>query len=65
MTPHAPWTISCIRKAPIASHTALAANAQSGSTTSESTAAIMMVRRLPKRSESEPKDIPPIMAPTL
>ena len=58
-------TITCIRNAPTESQTALVENAQSGSTNSDSTAARMMVRRRPKRSDKVPKQMPPMMAPIL
>src|ERR1700674_4109562 len=64
-TPHAPWTMNCIRKAPSASSTGLAENAQRGTTDNESNAAMMIIRRLPKRSDKEPNSRPPHMAPIL
>ncbi len=63
MMPQAPWTTTCIKKAPTASHIALVEYAQSGSTKSKSIAAMMMVRRLPKFPDSEPNEIPAMMAP--
>ncbi len=65
MTPQAPCTITCIRKAPTASQMTLAAKAHSGSTTSDSNEAMMIMRRRPKRSDSAPNDRPPMMAPIL
>ena len=57
--------MNCIRKAPAASSTGLVANAHSGSTDSESSAAMMIMRRRPNPSDSEPNRIPPQMAPIL
>ena len=55
----------CMKKAPIASQTAVVENAQSGCTASDRSDAIMIMRRRPKRSDSVPNEMPPMMAPIL
>src|SRR5580693_6532266 len=51
MTPHAPWTMNCIRKAPIASRTGLPEKAQSGTIGNDRSAAATIARRRPIRSD--------------
>jgi hypothetical protein len=63
--PQAPWTKNCIRNAPAASKAGLAENAQSGITGRLSSAAMTMHLRRPKRSDSDPKKIPPQIMPIL
>ena len=65
MTPHAPWTMNCIRKAPIASRTGLPERAQSGTIGNDRSAAATIARRRPIRSERDPKVKPPRIAPML
>ena len=56
MTPQAPWTKNCIRKAPIVSRTTLFEKAQSGMTGSVRSAAMTIARRRPICSEYAPKN---------
>ena len=65
MTPHAPWTKNWIRKPPSASSgiDTPSAPLQSGIISAPSTHEARIVIRRPKRCESPPSSVPPMIAP--
>lgn len=65
ITPHAPCTQTCMRNDPSVSQPAVVDSAKIGTIGRASTDAMMIVRRRPSRSDSDPNATPPIVAPTL
>ena len=63
-TPHAPWTEIWIRNAPIPSSSGVVEKAQSGMIGSARSAAMMIARLRPIRSDQMPNAMPPVIAPT-